>query len=43
MGRNELVRRGLERQDVVGRLLVWLELERAYLVGSHVERFVMVG
>ena len=34
---------GLDRQDVVGRLLVWLELERAYVVRSHLERFVMVG
>ena len=28
---------------MVGRLLVWLELERAYVVRSHLERFVMVG
>lgn len=43
LGRYELVRRGLDRQDVVGGLLVWLELERAYVVRSHLERFVMVG
>ena len=42
LGRYELVRRGLDRQDVVGRLLVWLELERAYVVRSDLERFVMV-
>jgi hypothetical protein len=43
LGWDELVRRGVDRQDVVGRLLVWLELERAYVVRSHLERFVMVG
>ena len=43
LGRYELVRRGLDRQDVVGGLLVWLELERAYVVRSYLERFVMVG
>ena len=32
----------MDRQDVVGRLLVWLELERAYVVRSDLERFVMV-
>jgi hypothetical protein len=33
----------MDRQDVVGGLLVWLELERAYVVRSYLERFVMVG
>ena len=33
----------MDRQDVVGGLLVWLELERAYVVRSDLERFVMVG
>jgi hypothetical protein len=33
----------LDRQNVVWGLLVWLELERAYVVRPHLERFVMVG
>jgi len=43
LGRDQLVRRRLERQDVVGGLLVWGKLERAYVVRSHLERFGMVG
>lgn len=43
LGWHELVRWRLERADLVGRLLVWLELERAYLVGSHLERVGLVG
>ena len=43
LGRHELVGRGLDRQDVVGGLLVWLQLERANVVRSDLERIVMVG
>ena len=43
LGRYELVRRGLDREDVVRRLLVWFELELANVVRSNLERFVMVG
>jgi hypothetical protein len=43
LGRDQLVRRRLERQDVVGGLLVWGKLERAYVVRSHLERFGVVG
>ena len=43
VGWDDLVRRFMERQDVVGRSLGRLRLGRSNVVGPHVERERLVG